>query len=78
MATYLGGHAAFVRGEHARAAALADESVALYRAVGDLPGAGLALTVLGQVALAQGDLARAQRLFTRVRSFCERLGHSGT
>lgn len=62
-ATYLGGHAAFVQGEYTSAAALVGESVALYRALADLPGAGLTLTVLGQVALAEGDFARAERLF---------------
>ena len=63
MATYLGGHAAFVRGDLARAAALMGESETLYRTLGDEPGTGLALTVLGQIALAGGDAARAERLF---------------
>jgi hypothetical protein len=48
MATYLGGHAAFVRGDLARAAALVGESEALYRALGDEPGTGLALALLGR------------------------------
>jgi transcriptional regulator with XRE-family HTH domain len=63
MATYLGGHAAFVRGVHDLAAALAGESVTLFRALDDPSGVGLALTVLGQVALAEGDFERAERLF---------------
>ena len=37
--------------------------MSLYRALGDVSGAGLALTVLGQVALAEGDFERAARLF---------------
>ena len=35
----------------------------LYRALGDLSGAGLALTVLGEVAFAEGNPARAEQLF---------------
>jgi predicted ATPase/DNA-binding XRE family transcriptional regulator len=63
LATYLGGHAAYVRQEYARAAALMSESLATYRALGDGAGAGLALTVLAQVAVAEGDTDRAERLF---------------
>jgi predicted ATPase/DNA-binding XRE family transcriptional regulator len=63
LATYLGGHAAYVRREYVRAAALVDESLATYRALGDGAGAGLALAVLAQVAVAEGDPGRAERLF---------------
>ena len=62
MATYMEGHVAFMRGEHARASVLAGESVALYRSLGDLSGAGLALTVPACVALVEGDFARVERL----------------
>jgi ATP/maltotriose-dependent transcriptional regulator MalT len=37
--------------------------VTLYRALDDQPGAGLALTVLGEVAFAEGNPARAEQLF---------------
>ena len=35
----------------------------LFRALDDPSGVGLALTVLGQVALVEGDFERAERLF---------------
>lgn len=63
LATYLGGHAAYVRREYARASALVEESLATYHALDDGAGAGLALTVLAQVAVAEGDAGRAERLF---------------
>jgi hypothetical protein len=40
-----------------------EESLATYRALDDGAGAGLALTVLAQVAVAEGDAGRAERIF---------------
>jgi hypothetical protein len=46
----------------------------LYRALGDLSGAGLALTVLGEVAFAEGNPARAEQLFDESGEFLRAAG----
>ena len=54
---------ALALGDHERAAALHERSLALYRARGEDGGAAFALNNLGLVARAAGDDARAVRLF---------------
>jgi non-specific serine/threonine protein kinase len=53
---------AFRQGDIDRAAALLQESAAIFRAVGDSGGLAYALVVLGLIVLYQGDPARARRL----------------
>jgi hypothetical protein len=50
----------------------------LYRALDELSGGGLALTVLAEVAFAEGNAARIEQLFDESETFCERPGHGGT
>lgn len=51
-----------IQGDTARASALAEESLALYRELGDQEGIALALYQLGHVAWLKGDFARAASL----------------
>ena len=48
-----------IQGDYDRATALCEESVALYRGLGDKQGMAVALNVLGDVAVKQGDYERA-------------------
>jgi DNA-binding CsgD family transcriptional regulator len=48
-----------LRGEYDRAVALHEESLALFRALGDERGVALSLLTMGTMAQLQGDLARA-------------------
>jgi len=54
------------QGEFARAAPVATESLALFRRRGNPYGIGNCLGTLGRLALLQGDLTQAQRLFHEV------------
>ncbi len=54
------------QGEVARAATVATESLALYRARGNRYGINECLGTLGRLALLQGDLTQAQRFFHEV------------
>ena len=51
-----------------------EESLALFRAVGDLASANRAFGTLGRLALGEGDLARARAIFTQARAEDERQG----
>jgi predicted ATPase/DNA-binding XRE family transcriptional regulator len=54
---------ATIQGDHARAAALFEESLALRRELGDTWGVAASLTNLGNIAYYQGDHARAEALY---------------
>jgi hypothetical protein len=54
------------QGKLERAAPVATESLALFRMRGNLHGIGTGLGTLGRLALLQGDLTQAQRLFHEV------------
>jgi predicted ATPase/DNA-binding XRE family transcriptional regulator len=56
------GRLAWFQGEFARVNTLAEESLRLYRHLGDDAGAAFALLVLGRTAVSQGDLARGETL----------------
>jgi tetratricopeptide (TPR) repeat protein len=56
------GRLAWFQGEFARVNELVEESLTLYRRLGDDAGAAFALLVLGRTAVSQGDLARGQTL----------------
>jgi len=68
LASALGVYAANLidQGEVARAAPIATESLALFRIRGNPHGIGMGLGTLGRLALLQGDLTQAQRLFHEV------------
>jgi len=51
------------QGDHQRAATLSEESLGLYRRLGDRRGAATAINILGSVALRQGDYRRAMSLY---------------
>jgi predicted ATPase/DNA-binding XRE family transcriptional regulator len=61
-ALYGAGELAFGQGDHARAAQLFEEALALYRGLGDVGGIADVLVELGQVARAQGEHDRAAAL----------------
>jgi predicted ATPase/DNA-binding XRE family transcriptional regulator len=56
------GRLAWFQGEFARVNSLVEESLTLYRQLGDDEGAAFALLVLGRTAVSQGDLARGETL----------------
>lgn len=62
-ALYGGSALAFYQGEYGRAVALSQESLAVYRQLGDRLGVALSLNILGGVTRNQGDHARATALF---------------
>jgi len=62
------------QGEYARAAALHEEALALWRALGDTRGVSVALGNLGRVALRQGDEARALALLEETLRLKHRVG----
>ena len=56
------GRLAWFQGEFARVNTLVEESLSLYRHLGDDAGAAFALLVLGRTAVSQGDLVRGETL----------------
>jgi predicted ATPase/DNA-binding XRE family transcriptional regulator len=56
------GRLAWFQGEFARVNKLVEDSLTLYRHLGDDAGAAFALLVLGRTAVSQGDLVRGERL----------------
>jgi len=56
------GRLAWFQGELARANTLLEESLTLYRELGDAAGAAYALLVLGRTAVSQGDLRQGAKL----------------
>ncbi len=59
-ACYTAGEAFYLQGDLRRATACLEESLALYRRVGDRPGAAKALGSLANLILAEGDIAAAE------------------
>ena len=56
------GRLAWFQGEFARVNSLVEESLTLYRQLGDDAGAAFALLVLGRTAVSQGELGRGETL----------------
>jgi predicted ATPase len=73
-ALYGAGELAFGQGDLARAAELLEESLVLYRELGDGVGAAGVLVELGQVARAQGDHDRAAALSEEGLALSRELG----
>lgn len=67
------GMLAFQQGDFARAAALAEESLSLGRALGDRRGTVAALNILGFHACATGDYGRAAALGSESLTICREL-----
>jgi predicted ATPase/DNA-binding XRE family transcriptional regulator len=65
------------QGQYARVERLAREGLALAERIGDLSGMGNALSLLGNVAQARGDLPEAIRLFERGLACCREAGDRG-
>jgi tetratricopeptide (TPR) repeat protein len=65
---------AFTQGDYTQAQALHEESLALYRALGDKHGIAEALRNLGPVAHEQGDYAQAQALHEESLALYRALG----
>ncbi len=61
-ALFAAGHLAFVQSDYERAEALLEESLALYRELGDQRGIALSLNMLGNVAWVRGNTAAARSL----------------
>jgi predicted ATPase/transcriptional regulator with XRE-family HTH domain len=64
-----------MQGDYARAAALCEESLTLYRLLGDTQGIAVALNVLGNAAVNQGDYERAIALSEESLALQRTLGH---
>ena len=62
----------------ARAASLADESVAIYRRLGHESGLAHALMKIGLVAAAEGEYARAEELFNECLRMQRAIGNTGS
>lgn len=73
-ALYGAGELAFGQGDLARAAELLEESLVLYRELGDEVGAATVLVELGQVARAQGEHDRAAALSEEGLALSRELG----
>ncbi len=80
LAVSLLGYAAILidHGEVARAAPIAAESLHLFRMQGNNNGIGECLGTLGRLALLQGDLAQAHRLFQEVVAIAMTLNYPPT
>jgi hypothetical protein len=63
------------QGDVARAAALFDEALGLYRERGDRQGVATELRNLGGVARTRGDDARAAALFEESLALCQEMGN---
>jgi predicted ATPase/DNA-binding CsgD family transcriptional regulator len=61
-ALYVTANLTFVQSDYARTEALSEESLALYRELGDQPGIALSLWLLGNVAWVRGNTTRARSL----------------
>jgi predicted ATPase len=73
-ALWAAGELAFVQGDLAPAAGRFEESLALYRRLGDYAGTASVLAELGQVARSQGDHDRARALSEEGLELARRLG----
>jgi predicted ATPase/class 3 adenylate cyclase len=65
---------AYRQGDHDGATALFEESLVLFRSLGDSRGTAHALQTLGQIAVARGDLERAGPLLEEALEWCRRAG----
>lgn len=65
---------AFARGDYARAETLLDQSLPLFREVGDKPGIAGALVIPGQLATFRGEYARAKELLGESLALYRELG----
>lgn len=65
---------AYARGDYRRAGGLLDESLVLFRELGDKPGIAGALVIPGQMAMFQGDFGRTQVLLEESLSLYRDLG----
>ena len=65
---------AFARGDYARAEDLLDQSLRLFREVGDKPGIAGALIIPGQTATFRGEYARAEALLGESLTLYRELG----
>ncbi len=73
-AIYAAAALAWRQWDHARAAALAQDSLALCRNLGDRLGIATSLTILGQVALRQGNFERAHSAFVESHALYQEIG----
>jgi tetratricopeptide (TPR) repeat protein len=69
------GHMAYLRGDYPQAAAWYEESLTLWRELGNRRGSADSLDSLAQVALAQGDFARATALLEQTIALCRDLDY---
>ena len=69
------GRLAWFQGEFARVNTLVEESLTLYRQLGDDAGAAFALLVLGRTAVSQGNLVRGQTLVEESLGLFRQLGN---
>ncbi len=67
---------AYGQGDYARAATLADQSLALSRALGSVSGSALALSLLGIIATDQGQYERAAALSEESLALFQRIGNA--
>jgi predicted ATPase len=65
---------AFARGDYARAEALLEQSLPLYREVGDKPGIAMALEVPGHMATLRGEYGRAREMVEESLALHRELG----
>src|SRR5207302_11337134 len=68
-------HDLIIHGEHTLARPLLEEGLALCRKADSRGGLAYALSLLGQVALEQGDMASASDHFTESPRLNQELGH---
>ncbi len=74
-AVYGAGDLALDQGDYGRAQALCEESLALYRGLGDKLGMALSLNVLAILTRNRGDHARASTLLEESLTLCRALGY---
>ncbi len=65
---------AYRQGDYEAATALFQESLPLFRMLGDSSGTGHALQTLGQIAVARGEFERAKTLLAEGLEWCQRAG----
>jgi len=73
-ALYAAANLAFAQSNYERAEALSEESLALFRELGDQPGIALSLRVLGNVAWVRGATARARSLLEEAVALARAVG----
>jgi predicted ATPase/class 3 adenylate cyclase len=74
-AIYGAGALGFVQGDYGRAEALCEQSLALYRELGDKFGIALSLNVLASLHMYRGDYGRAIALLEQSLALCRELDH---